>query len=96
MTIKCFTVMLRVVSIDFQRQVEAERKRQLTKKTEAGLATLEMLISKQSELKNHKTELEDTMKGLFSSIFVHRCRDVRPEIRALCITELGVWLKSYR
>ena len=35
------------------------------------------------------------MRGLVSSVFVHRYRDVRPEIRVLCITELGHWLLSY-
>ncbi len=60
------------------------------------MASLETLMSKQVEQKRHKSELEDLMKKLFSSIFVHRCRDVRPEIRALSISELGVWLKEYR
>lgn len=36
------------------------------------------------------------MRGVFSSVFVHRYRDVRPEIRALCLTELGVWMMEYR
>ena len=36
------------------------------------------------------------MKGVFSSVFVHRYRDVRPEIRALCLNELGVWMTEYR
>ena len=36
------------------------------------------------------------MKGLFSSVFVHRYKDVRPEIRAVCIAELGTWLIHYR
>ena len=79
-----------------QRQVEAERKRQLVKRTETGQAQLEKLVSKRGSLQQHKNELEDSMKGLFSSVFVHRYRDVRPEIRAVCITELGYWLYNYR
>ena len=53
-------------------------------------------MSKRGSLQQNKNELEDVMKGLFSSIFVHRYRDVRPEIRAVCITELGYWLLNYR
>ena len=35
------------------------------------------------------------MSTVFSSVFVHRYRDTRPEIRSLCIAELGVWMKEY-
>ena len=80
----------------WQRQVEAERKRQLVTRTEAGQAKLEKLVSKRGDLTRNKNELEESMKGLFSSVFVHRYKDVRPEIRAVCITELGMWLTHYR
>ena len=79
-----------------QRQVEAERKRQLVKRTETGQAQLEKLVAKRGTLQQNKNELEDVMKGLFSSVFVHRYRDVRAEIRAVCIMELGYWLINYR
>lgn len=65
-------------------------------RTEAGQAKLEKLVSKRGDLTRNKNELEETMKGLFSSVFVHRYKDVRPEIRAVCITELGTWLTHYR
>ena len=78
-----------------QRQVEAERKRQLDRRTEVGQAKLEKLVSKRGELQRNKNELEDTMKGLFSSVFVHRYKDVRPEVRSVCIAELGVWMMNY-
>lgn len=35
------------------------------------------------------------MNTLFSSVFVHRYRDTCPDIRAICIAELGVWMKEY-
>lgn len=35
------------------------------------------------------------LRFLLSSIFVHRFRDVSPDIRLLCIQQLGVWLRSY-
>uniref|UniRef100_A0A8C6KDE9 Stromal antigen 3 n=1 Tax=Nothobranchius furzeri TaxID=105023 RepID=A0A8C6KDE9_NOTFU len=34
------------------------------------------------------------MNATFRGVFVHRYRDRLPEIRALCIEELGLWLKS--
>ncbi len=66
------------------------------KRTEAGQAQLEKLVAKRGSLQRNKNELEDVMKGLFSSVFVHRYRDVRAEIRAACISELGYWLIHYR
>lgn len=32
---------------------------------------------------------------LFKSVFVHRYRDVVPDIRCICITELGIWMKVH-
>lgn len=34
------------------------------------------------------------MNGTFRGVFVHRYRDLLPEIRAACIEELGVWLRT--
>ena len=48
------------------------------------------------QLQRRNTELGDTMQGVFLSVFVHRYRDVRPEIRSLCLSELGVWMMEYR
>ncbi|CAI9555877.1 unnamed protein product, partial [Staurois parvus] len=33
--------------------------------------------------------------SLFKGVFVHRYRDVHADVRALCIAELGIWIKSY-
>lgn len=34
------------------------------------------------------------MNATFRGVFVHRYRDRLPEIRAACIEELGIWLKT--
>lgn len=34
------------------------------------------------------------MNGIFKGVFVHRYRDKVPEIRAVCMEEMGVWLKE--
>ncbi|XP_077588825.1 cohesin subunit SA-1 [Stigmatopora nigra] len=45
------------------------------------------------ELLEDKEELSSMMKATFRGIFVHRYRDQQVEIRALCLEELGVWIK---
>ncbi|XP_063033282.1 putative STAG3-like protein 2 [Melospiza melodia melodia] len=34
------------------------------------------------------------MNTIFKGIFVHRYRDVAPEIRGICMEELGVWVRK--
>jgi len=74
------------VFLGLQRQIDAERRRQQVNKVAS--AKLEKLLTKKAGLQRSKNELEGTMRKIFSSVFVHRYRDVRPEIRALCISEL--------
>uniref|UniRef100_A0A8B9ND18 Cohesin subunit SA n=1 Tax=Accipiter nisus TaxID=211598 RepID=A0A8B9ND18_9AVES len=75
-----------------QRQYEAEWSkgpgRQATDKLEA-------LLEKRRELQEQQEEIENMMNAIFKGIFVHRYRDVVPEIRAICMEELGTWMKSY-
>lgn len=33
------------------------------------------------------------ISGMFRGVFVHRYRDQLSEIRAICIEELGIWIK---
>ncbi|PIO29481.1 hypothetical protein AB205_0215070, partial [Aquarana catesbeiana] len=35
------------------------------------------------------------MNAIFKGVFVHRYRDAIAEIRAICIEEIGVWMKMY-
>ncbi|XP_030884481.1 cohesin subunit SA-3 [Leptonychotes weddellii] len=48
-----------------------------------------------SMLQEHQEEIEGMMNALFRGVFVHRYRDVLPEIRAICIEEIGSWMQSY-
>lgn len=32
---------------------------------------------------------------MFKSIFVHRYRDTLPEVRSICMTEIGQWMKKF-
>ncbi|XP_067171117.1 cohesin subunit SA-3 [Apteryx mantelli] len=75
-----------------QRQYEAERSkgpgRRATEKLEA-------LLEKRQELQEQQEEIENMMNAVFKGVFVHRYRDVVPEIRAICMEELGKWMRSY-
>ncbi|XP_024859964.1 cohesin subunit SA-1 [Kryptolebias marmoratus] len=55
---------------------------------------LEQLKATISELQENKEELSSMMNATFRGVFVHRYRDRLPEIRAACIEELGLWLKT--
>ncbi|XP_066578803.1 cohesin subunit SA-3 [Amia ocellicauda] len=55
-------------------------------------ARLEELRSSHAELLEHQEELSGMMTAIFRGIFVHRYRDTIPEIRALCMEEVGEWM----
>ncbi|KAM9207980.1 cohesin subunit SA-3 [Leptosomus discolor] len=75
-----------------QRQYEAERG-----KGPGRWATerLEALLEKRRELQEQQKEIENMMNAIFKGVFVHRYRDVVPDIRAICMEELGTWMRSY-
>ncbi|KAI2667563.1 Cohesin subunit SA-1 [Labeo rohita] len=47
------------------------------------------------QLQENQDEIENMMNSIFKGIFVHRYRDAIAEIRAICIEEIGVWMKMY-
>lgn len=47
-----------------------------------------------SQLHENKEEVFSMMNAMFRGVFVHRYRDLLTDIRAICVAELGVWLKS--
>ncbi|XP_068571632.1 cohesin subunit SA-1-like isoform X2 [Cebidichthys violaceus] len=55
---------------------------------------LEELRAAVSEMQENREELSSMMNATFRGVFVHRYRDRLPEIRATCIEELGMWLKT--
>nr|XP_033780327.1 cohesin subunit SA-3 isoform X2 [Geotrypetes seraphini] len=73
-----------------QRQYEAERNKALGKR---ATERLELLLGQRKE--EHQEEIENMMNALFKGVFVHRYRDSIPEIRALCMEEIGIWMKNY-
>uniref|UniRef100_A0AAQ4Q956 Cohesin subunit SA n=1 Tax=Gasterosteus aculeatus aculeatus TaxID=481459 RepID=A0AAQ4Q956_GASAC len=75
-----------------QRQYEAERNKIAGKRANDKL---ELLLQKRKELQENQDEIENMMNSIFKGIFVHRYRDAIAEIRAICIEEIGVWMKMY-
>uniref|UniRef100_A0A4W6FQE4 STAG2 cohesin complex component a n=1 Tax=Lates calcarifer TaxID=8187 RepID=A0A4W6FQE4_LATCA len=75
-----------------QRQYEAERNKVIAKRANDRL---ELLLQKRKELQENQDEIENMMNAIFKGVFVHRYRDAIAEIRAICIEEIGVWMKLY-
>uniref|UniRef100_A0A4W3J1N5 Cohesin subunit SA n=1 Tax=Callorhinchus milii TaxID=7868 RepID=A0A4W3J1N5_CALMI len=75
-----------------QRQYETERNKMIGKRANDRL---ELLLQKRKELQENQDEIENMMNAIFKGVFVHRYRDAISEIRAVCIEEIGVWMKMY-
>ncbi|XP_030825930.1 cohesin subunit SA-3-like [Camarhynchus parvulus] len=75
-----------------QRQFGAEKGKEPGRR---GSERLEALRDRQLQLREQQEELELLMNGIFKGVFVHRYRDVVPEIRALCMEELGLWVRRF-
>ncbi|KAK7337377.1 hypothetical protein VNO77_17946 [Canavalia gladiata] len=72
-----------------RRQLDAEKK----KRTEGPRA--ESLNKRFSDTHERITLLEEMMRKIFTGLFVHRYRDIDPNIRMSCIESLGAWILSY-
>ncbi|XP_070538623.1 cohesin subunit SA-2-like isoform X2 [Ptychodera flava] len=75
-----------------QRQYDAEKAKQMPKR---AAERLEMLLAKRKELQENMEEVNQMMNNIFKGVFVHRYRDTQPEIRAICLGEIGIWMKNY-
>ncbi|KAG9492281.1 hypothetical protein GDO78_000671 [Eleutherodactylus coqui] len=96
--VKLLTALVRVViNLDINidnsdRLYEVEKKRAELKRINPRL---EQLDKKRKKLQQRHHEIEDMMDALFKGTFLQRYRDIVSEIRALCIEEIGVWMKMY-
>uniref|UniRef100_A0A8C4SKJ2 Cohesin subunit SA n=1 Tax=Erpetoichthys calabaricus TaxID=27687 RepID=A0A8C4SKJ2_ERPCA len=73
-----------------KRQYETERKKGMKNRANDKLEALEC---KHNELLQKQEDMKDMINSLFKGVFVHRYRDSIPAIRALCMQEIGVWMK---
>ncbi|KAH1186018.1 hypothetical protein KIL84_018767 [Mauremys mutica] len=96
--VKLLTALVRVnLNLDVskcnaQRQYQVEKNRISVKRTNQRLDQLER---KRKEYEQKPLEIENMMNAIFKGTFLQRYRDVIPEIRAICIEELGSWMKMY-
>ncbi|KAJ6667494.1 hypothetical protein lerEdw1_016615 [Lerista edwardsae] len=56
---------------------------------------LDQLERKRREYEQKPLEIENMMNAIFKGTFLQRYRDVIPEIRAICIEEMGNWMKIH-
>ncbi|XP_077192311.1 cohesin subunit SA-3 isoform X3 [Paroedura picta] len=75
-----------------QRQYESERAKGLNRRAPEKL---EELLEQHKEFQEKQKELENLMNAIFKGIFVHRYRDLVPEIRSICMEEMGQWMQHY-
>ncbi|XP_015243127.1 PREDICTED: cohesin subunit SA-3 [Cyprinodon variegatus] len=74
-----------------QRQFDTEKSKKPHVQASDRLEELKSSIKK---LQENKEELSFMMNATFRGVFVHRYRDQLPDIRAACIVELGLWMKT--
>ncbi|XP_026468495.1 cohesin subunit SA-1-like [Ctenocephalides felis] len=74
------------------RQYEAER---LKARDKRATDRLESLMQKRTELLENMDEIKNMLTYMFKCVFVHRYRDTLPEIRSICMAEIGVWMQKF-
>uniref|UniRef100_A0A8B9QX44 Cohesin subunit SA n=1 Tax=Anas platyrhynchos TaxID=8839 RepID=A0A8B9QX44_ANAPL len=74
------------------RLYEAERGKSPPRRAPGKLEALQETLREHQE---QQEEIEAMMNAIFKGVFVHRYRDVVPDVRALCMEELGTWMCSF-
>merc|ERR1719288_657254 len=74
------------------RQYDSERAKSKDKR---AADRLEVLMTKRQELEENMDEIKNMLTYMFKSVFVHRYRDTLPEIRSICMQEIGIWMKKF-
>ncbi|XP_070607004.1 cohesin subunit SA-2-like isoform X2 [Erythrolamprus reginae] len=77
---------------NLERLYEVEKKRIVEKKINSRLDQLER---KKREYEQKSLEVGNMMDAIFKGTFLPRYRDINPEIRAICIEEMGNWMRIY-
>ncbi|KAI0827388.1 hypothetical protein BC628DRAFT_1369278 [Trametes gibbosa] len=78
------------------RQREGERKRKAAgNKGKGGNARESELEKKAAEVRERRSKLAEFLKEFVDGVFVHRYRDLDPNIRAECVRAMGLWFKKY-
>ncbi|KAF8558607.1 hypothetical protein OG21DRAFT_1504012 [Imleria badia] len=75
------------------RQREGERKRKAVNKSTA--VREKDLDGKAAEVRKRRATLAEYLKEIVDGVFVHRYRDLDPNIRAECVKAMGSWFTHY-
>lgn len=75
-----------------QRQYDAEQQKSRDKR---ATDRLESLMNTRKELEENTDEIKNMLTYMFKAVFVHRYRDTLPEIRSICMYEIGQWMQKY-
>ncbi|KAL6475866.1 hypothetical protein MHYP_G00143650 [Metynnis hypsauchen] len=95
---RLMSAVVEVAAVVYAQRELTQRRLQLEKSKSAQQRVperLEELQSSCNELLEHQEELHSLTNTIFKGVFVHRYRDKVPEIRAVCMAEMRVWLKEY-
>ncbi|RNA22496.1 cohesin subunit SA-1-like isoform X2 [Brachionus plicatilis] len=74
-----------------QRQYANEKQKAQPKRAQDRI---ELLVQKKNELAENEQEVENFINFIFKAVFIHRYRDVCADIRAVCINEIGEWMRK--
>ena len=75
-----------------QRQYDSEQQKTANKR---ATDRLESLMTRRKELEENTDEIKNMLTYMFKAVFVHRYRDTLPEIRSICMFEIGQWMQKY-
>uniref|UniRef100_A0A8C5E6D9 Cohesin subunit SA n=1 Tax=Gouania willdenowi TaxID=441366 RepID=A0A8C5E6D9_GOUWI len=85
------------VSLGLSVAIENRQKLSKVQKTKTvrqkSVQQLERLVD--VRLQEKRAEVESMMNVIIKAVFLKRYRDVLPEIRSICMEELGLWMKLY-
>ncbi|KAJ4428319.1 hypothetical protein ANN_24338, partial [Periplaneta americana] len=75
-----------------KRQYEAEMGKE---RENRAIARIEVLKSTRCEMEENMEELHNILTFMFQAVFAQRYRDIAPEIRAICMEEIGMWIYKF-
>uniref|UniRef100_A0A3Q2QIY8 Cohesin subunit SA n=1 Tax=Fundulus heteroclitus TaxID=8078 RepID=A0A3Q2QIY8_FUNHE len=73
-----------------QKLYDVQRTKTVRQKSTQQLDRIQKKISEEK-----RVEVESMMDIIFKGVFLKRYRDMLPEIRSVCMEELGLWMKLY-
>uniref|UniRef100_A0A7N8WRS6 Cohesin subunit SA n=1 Tax=Mastacembelus armatus TaxID=205130 RepID=A0A7N8WRS6_9TELE len=73
-----------------QKLYEVQKTKTTRQKSTPQLEKIQKKITEEK-----RAEIESMMDIIFKGVFLKRYRDVLPEIRSICMEELGLWMKLY-